>query len=138
MTRQRRCRICHERPPSHGNNCPPGTCKRCCHREIWVDRPAARPERLRAESAASTDPLADFAGSLVYDGYLGSLRPADSFSDDPLDLETIAVWEEENGVLWDRVGQRASRRACAAATSRFAARAGHEILNAGGQRAEDY
>ena len=56
MTRQRRCRICHERPPWHGKNCPPGICKRCYHREIWVDRPAARRERLRAERAASTDP----------------------------------------------------------------------------------
>ena len=70
-------------------------------REIWVDRPAARRERLRAERAASTDPLADFAGPLVYDGYLEALRPADLFSGDPLDLEAIAVWEEENGVLWD-------------------------------------
>ena len=101
MTRQRRCRICHERPPWHGKNCPPGICKRCYHREIWVDRPAARRERLRAERAASTDPLADFAGPLVYDGYLDAFRPADLFSGDPLDLEAIAVWEEEHGVPWD-------------------------------------
>ena len=80
MTRQRRCRICHERPPWHGKNCPPGICKRCYHREIWVDRPAARRERLRAERAASTDPLADFAGPLVYDGYLDAFRLADLFS----------------------------------------------------------
>ena len=33
---------------------------------------------LRAERVASTDPLADFAGPLVYDGYLDALRPADS------------------------------------------------------------
>jgi hypothetical protein len=79
----------------------PGSTKRCYHREIWVDRPAARRERLWGERAASTYPLADFAGPLVYDGYLGSLRPADSFSDDPVDLEAIAVWEEENGVPWD-------------------------------------
>ena len=85
----------------------PASTKRCYHREIWVDRPAARRERLRAERAASTDPLADFAGPLVYDGYLDAFRPADLFSGDPLDLEAIAVWEEENGVLWDRVGQRA-------------------------------
>jgi len=78
MTRQRQCRICHERPPWHGKNCPPGICKRCYHREIWVNRPAARRERLRAERAASTTPLADFAGPLVYDGYLDALRPADS------------------------------------------------------------
>jgi len=85
MTRQRRCRICHKRPPWHGKNCPPGICKRCYHRDIWVDRPAARRERLGAERAASTDPLADFAGPLVYDGYLDAYGPADSFSDDPLD-----------------------------------------------------
>ena len=54
-----------------------------------------------AERAASTDPLADFAGPLVYDGYLDAFRPADLFSGDPLDLEAIAVWEEENGVPWD-------------------------------------
>jgi hypothetical protein len=101
MTRQRRCRICHERPPWHGKNCPPGICKPCYHREIWVDRPAARRERHEAERAAAADPLADFAGPLVYDGYLGSHRPADLFSGDPLDLEAIAVWEEENGVPWD-------------------------------------
>jgi hypothetical protein len=79
----------------------PGSTKRCYHREIWVDRPAARRERLRAERAASTDPLADFAGPLVYDGYLDAFRPADLFSGDPLDLEAIAVWEEEHGVPWD-------------------------------------
>src|SRR5229473_594296 len=80
---------------------PRGICKRCYHREIWVDRPAARRERLRAEHAASTDPLGDFAGPQVYDGYLDAFRPADLFSGDPLDLEAIAVWEEENGVPWD-------------------------------------
>jgi hypothetical protein len=62
---------------------------------------AARRERFRAERAASTDPLADFAGPLVYDGYLDAFRPANLFSGDPLDLEAIAVWEEENGVPWD-------------------------------------
>ncbi len=78
-----------------------GSTKRCYHREIWVDRPAARRERPRAEHAASTDPLADFAGPLVYDGYLDAFRPADLFSGDPLDLEAIVVWEEEHGVPWD-------------------------------------
>src|SRR5437588_8731191 len=28
MTRQRRCLICHERPPWHGKNCPPRICQR--------------------------------------------------------------------------------------------------------------
>jgi len=71
------------------------------HATIWIDRPAARRERHKAERAASADPLADFAGPLVYDGYLESFRPADLFCGDPLDLEAIAVWEEENGVPWD-------------------------------------
>ena len=78
-----------------------GHLQTCYHQDIWVDRPAARRERLRAERAASTDPLADFAGPLVYDGYLDAFRPADLFSGDPLDLEAIAIWEEENGVPWD-------------------------------------
>src|SRR5438445_12468274 len=85
MTRQRRCRICHERPPWHGKNCPPGICKRCYHREIWIDRPTARRERHEVERAAAADPLADFAGPLVYDGYLDAFRAADLFSGDPLD-----------------------------------------------------
>jgi hypothetical protein len=66
-----------------------------------LGRPAgARRERQQAERAAA-DPLADFAGSLVYDGYLDAFRPADLFSGDPLDMEAIAVWKEENGVPWD-------------------------------------
>jgi len=48
MSRQRRCRICHKRPPWRYKNCPPGVCKRCYHREIWPDRPAARAERKAA------------------------------------------------------------------------------------------
>lgn len=72
MTRQRQCRICHKRLPWRGKNCPPGICKKCHHATIWVDRPAARRERREAERAASADSLADFAGPLVYDGYLES------------------------------------------------------------------
>src|SRR5258708_38192020 len=53
------------------------------------------------DPVAAAVPLADFAGPLVYDGYLDAFRPADLFSGDPLDLEAIAVWEEENGVPWD-------------------------------------
>ncbi len=48
MSRQRRCHICHKRPPWRYKNCPPGVCKRCYHREIWPDRPAARAERKAA------------------------------------------------------------------------------------------
>jgi hypothetical protein len=101
MTRQRRCHMCDKRPPWRNKNCPPGICKRCYHAEIWVDRPAARRERDAAERAAASDPLADFDGPLVYDGYLGSFRPADLFSNDPVDLEAIAVWEEDNRRPWD-------------------------------------
>jgi hypothetical protein len=79
----------------------PRSTKRCYHAKIWVDRPAARRERKAAERAATADPLADFAGPLVYDGYLESFRPADLFSTDPLDLEAIAVWEEDNSGPWD-------------------------------------
>ena len=123
MTRQRRCRICHERPPWQGKNCPPGICKKCYHATIWVDRPAARRERHEAERAASADPLADFAGPLVYDGYLESFRPADLFSGDPLDLEAIAVWEEENGVPWDPDAEDNDREPVAAAPAPRAPRA---------------
>jgi hypothetical protein len=86
MGRQRRCRICHKRPPWHRKNCPPGV-------TICVDRPAARRAYREADRAAATDPLADFAGPLVYDGYLGiaPLRGSDPFSGDPLDAEAIAV-----------------------------------------------
>lgn len=84
-----------------GRTVPRASAKKCYHATIWVDRPAARRERHEAERAASADPLADFAGPLVYDGYLDSFRSADLFSGDPLDREAIAVWEEENGVPWD-------------------------------------
>jgi len=39
---QRLCRICKKRPPWKYKNCPPGICKRCYHRHIWPERPAAR------------------------------------------------------------------------------------------------
>jgi hypothetical protein len=54
MARQRRCRLCHNRPPWAGKNCPPGVCKACYHRHLWVDRPAARAER-RAAAALNQD-----------------------------------------------------------------------------------
>jgi hypothetical protein len=43
--RPRRCRICKKRPAWNGKNCPPGICKRCYHRHIWPERPAAREQR---------------------------------------------------------------------------------------------
>jgi hypothetical protein len=54
MGRQRRCRICHKRPPWRYKNCPPGVCKRCYHRKIWPDRPAARAE-TKASAALHQD-----------------------------------------------------------------------------------
>jgi hypothetical protein len=54
MGRQRRCRLCHKRPPWAGKNCPPGVCRRCYHRHIWPERPAARAER-RAAAALDAD-----------------------------------------------------------------------------------
>ena len=42
MSKQRRCRLCKQRPPWKGKNCPPGICKRCYHRHLWPDRPAVR------------------------------------------------------------------------------------------------
>ena len=52
MGRQRRCRICHKRPPWRYKNCPTGVCKRCYHREIRADRPAARAEPKAAAALA--------------------------------------------------------------------------------------
>lgn len=54
MSRDRHCRICRKRPPWAGKNCPPGVCRVCYHRHIWVDRPAARAER-RAAAALGPD-----------------------------------------------------------------------------------
>jgi hypothetical protein len=47
--KQRRCRICRNRPPWRYKNCPPGICKHCYHQHIWTQRPARR------DRAASTD-----------------------------------------------------------------------------------
>ena len=47
--KQRLCGICQKRPPWQDKNCPPGICKRCYHKHVWVDRPEAR--RLRTEAA---------------------------------------------------------------------------------------
>jgi hypothetical protein len=43
--KQQLCHICRKRPPWRYKNCPPGVCKRCYHKEVWPDRPAARRER---------------------------------------------------------------------------------------------
>jgi hypothetical protein len=43
--KQRCCRICRKRPPWHYKNCPPGICKRCYHKHVWTERPAAHRDR---------------------------------------------------------------------------------------------
>ena len=93
---QRTCTLCHKRPRWRD-----GACKRCWHKSLWPDRPAARSERRAAEHAAAADPLANYAGPLVYDGYLGTFRAADPLSLDSLDLEAVARCEEEHGAQWD-------------------------------------
>jgi hypothetical protein len=55
MGRHQRCRICRKRPPWAGKNCPPGVCKVCYHRHLWVDRPAARTERGAAVTLNQED-----------------------------------------------------------------------------------
>jgi hypothetical protein len=94
--RQHRCTICQKRPRWRDH-----ACKRCWHKHVWPDRPTARRERRATGHAAGTDPLGDYAGPLVYDGYLGTFRPADALSLDPLDLEAIARWEDDQGVPWN-------------------------------------
>jgi hypothetical protein len=113
MSRQRRCRICHKRPPWRYQNCPPGICKRCYHARVWPDRPAARRERRAAEGATTSYPLADFPNRLLDDDddvdCLGACWSADAATLDPLDpdvdrdldLEAIAAWEQDPGGRWD-------------------------------------
>ena len=57
MSKQRLCRICKQRPPWKYKNCPPNTCKRCYHRHVWVDRPAARKQRQAQAAAVEPDEL---------------------------------------------------------------------------------
>ena len=52
MSKQRLCRLCKQRPPWTYRNCPPDICKKCYHRSIWADRPAARKQR-QAQAAAA-------------------------------------------------------------------------------------
>jgi hypothetical protein len=52
MSKQRLCRICKKRPPWKYKNCPPGICKRCYHKDVWPERPAARKQRPRGDDEA--------------------------------------------------------------------------------------
>jgi hypothetical protein len=47
----RRCRICRKRPVWTYKNCPPDVCKRCYHKDVWPQRPAARKQRLASNAA---------------------------------------------------------------------------------------
>jgi hypothetical protein len=46
-----RCRICRKRPAWIYKNCPPGVCKRCYHKDVWPERPAARKQRQASNAA---------------------------------------------------------------------------------------
>jgi hypothetical protein len=78
------CRICRQRPPWRGKNCPPGVCKRCYHAHVWPERPAARTRRA--------GPTAEIGGPgagmrpMVYDGYVGRFVPAENAS---FDVESV-------------------------------------------------
>ena len=91
--------------------------------EIWVDRPAARPKRIRAECAASTDPLAYVSGPLVYDGHLDAFPPSGLFRrlggvEAALVAYEAAIERTENAVqrafLRRQRDQLSGRAACAA------------------------
>ena len=55
----RLCRICKRRQPWRYKNCPPGVCKRCYHRYIWSDRPAARKARQESTTPAEASEWAE-------------------------------------------------------------------------------
>ncbi len=57
MSKQGLCRLCKKRPPWQYKNCPPGVCKKCYHRHIWVNRPAARKQRQAQTAAVEPDEL---------------------------------------------------------------------------------
>jgi hypothetical protein len=47
----RRCRICRKRPVWIYKNRPPDVCKRCYHKDVWPQRPAARMQRQASNTA---------------------------------------------------------------------------------------
>jgi hypothetical protein len=71
--KQRMCRICKKRPPWKYKNCPPGVCKRCYHKDVWVGRPAARKGRDAAAQKVLDDP--GFEVELFEDGWDDALDP---------------------------------------------------------------
>src|SRR4051794_24945484 len=67
MSKQRVCSICKTRPPWQDKNCPPGICKKCFHRHIWVDRPAARQRRQMQAAVDTQHSLALDDDALAFD-----------------------------------------------------------------------
>jgi hypothetical protein len=63
MKKQKLCRICKKRPQWANKNCPPRICKRCYHKHIWSERPAAR----KARQEAAEYPIVE----VTFDGYSG-------------------------------------------------------------------
>lgn len=55
--KQQKCRICKKRPPWRYKNCPPGVCKRCYHKHVWADRPAASKARGASTAQQTSDAL---------------------------------------------------------------------------------
>jgi hypothetical protein len=73
--KQRPCRICRKRPPWRYKNCPPGMCKRCYHKHVWVERPAARRGRTAIDPA--------FLAGIGRGDLDDSLIPDESYLDEP-------------------------------------------------------
>ncbi len=57
--KQRLCRICKKRPPWKYKNCPPDVCKRCYHKHLWSERPAARNRNPDVTNGPEDLPLSD-------------------------------------------------------------------------------
>lgn len=85
--KQRMCRICKKRPPWKYKNCPPGVCKQCYHKKVWVDRPAARKER-----SAVTEQLG--LSDLAIEAWITRELLGDSWEDDL--VPTAEVDEEQD------------------------------------------
>ncbi len=91
MSKQRLCRICKQRPPWQYKNCPPDVCKKCYHRHVWVDRPAARQQhQARAVAAESDETVLD--NVLELDDVLEIGDVPDQEDDLASDDEALLVW----------------------------------------------
>jgi hypothetical protein len=105
MGKQRLCRICKQRPPWKYKNCPPGICKRCYHRHIWVDRPAARKQRQAQAAVAEPDEIL-FDDVLEIDDLLAVDDVPDVVADLARDDEALLAWrnspEFASAPPWER------------------------------------